>query len=112
MGCVYPSVGGCVPLCWRDVQPTPVLQALVGARDREIETEDHASKVEAREESRLQQETEKLERELEAVKEKKNFFEVPPPPTSQLCNEWPLKIPFPIKLFNLTMLMTVILCYA
>lgn len=52
------------------------LQGLAGARKHEIETENHLLKIAEREEGRLKQEIQKLEQELEDLKERKNVFEV------------------------------------
>ena len=51
-------------------------QGLVNARKNEIETENHMLQIAQREEGRLQQEIQKLEKDLEEIKEKKNVFEV------------------------------------
>ncbi|KAJ8309699.1 hypothetical protein KUTeg_011564, partial [Tegillarca granosa] len=50
-------------------------QGLTGARKHEIETENHLLKIAEREEGRLKQEIQKLEQELEDLKERKNVFE-------------------------------------
>ncbi|XP_041355046.1 coiled-coil domain-containing protein 39-like [Gigantopelta aegis] len=50
-------------------------QGLLNARNAEIETESHLLKIAQREEGRLKQEIEKLEKELEEFKEKKNIYE-------------------------------------
>ncbi|XP_021365244.1 coiled-coil domain-containing protein 39-like [Mizuhopecten yessoensis] len=50
-------------------------QGLTGARNKEIETENHMLQIAEREEGRLQQEISKLEKDLEEIKEKKNMFE-------------------------------------
>lgn len=50
-------------------------QALVDARKKEIETEQHLQKVAEREEGRLKQEILRLEMEYEELKEKKNIYE-------------------------------------
>lgn len=51
-------------------------QGLVGARKKEIETESHLLTIAEREEGRLKQEINKLEKEIEELKERKNVFEV------------------------------------
>jgi len=51
-------------------------QRLVGARKKEVETENHLLQIAEREEGRLQQEIRKLLKDLEEIKEKKNVFEV------------------------------------
>ncbi|KAK2144272.1 hypothetical protein LSH36_772g01071 [Paralvinella palmiformis] len=50
-------------------------QALVDARRKEIETEQHLQKVAEREEGRLKQEILRLEMDYEELKEKKNIYE-------------------------------------
>ncbi|XP_064639257.1 coiled-coil domain-containing protein 39-like [Lineus longissimus] len=50
-------------------------QNLVGARTKEIETEDHMFKIADREDGRLQQEIQRLTKDLEDLKEKKNIYE-------------------------------------
>ncbi|XP_046349187.1 coiled-coil domain-containing protein 39-like isoform X1 [Haliotis rufescens] len=50
-------------------------QSLVNARKHETETESHLLKIAQREDGRLQQEINKLEKELEELKEKKNIYE-------------------------------------
>lgn len=52
------------------------MQGLVGARKKEIETESHLLTIAEREEGRLKQEIQKLEKEMEELKERKNVFEV------------------------------------
>jgi seryl-tRNA synthetase len=51
-------------------------QNLVNARTHEIETEDHMFKIAEREDGRLQQEIQRLSKDLEDLKEKKNIYEV------------------------------------
>jgi len=53
-----------------------ILQGLVNARKKEIETESHLLTIAEREEGRLKQEIKKLEKEVEELKERKNVFEV------------------------------------
>jgi len=50
-------------------------QALVVAREKEGETEDHLLKIAQREEGRLKQEITRLKKEMDEIKEKKNSFE-------------------------------------
>ncbi|KAK7484760.1 hypothetical protein BaRGS_00024045, partial [Batillaria attramentaria] len=50
-------------------------QALVEARDKELETEDHMLKIAQTEEGRLQQEINRLKKELDELKEQKNIYE-------------------------------------
>ncbi|KAK7091050.1 coiled-coil domain-containing protein 39-like [Littorina saxatilis] len=50
-------------------------QALVEARNKEIETEDHMYKIAIREEGRLGQEIRRLKKELDELKEQKNIYE-------------------------------------
>ena len=52
------------------------LQGLVGARKKEIQTEEHLKKIAEREEGRLEQEVQRLQREMEELKERKNIYEV------------------------------------
>ena len=51
-------------------------QGLVNARKKEVETESHLLTIAEREEGRLKQEIQKLTKEVEDLKEKKNAFEV------------------------------------
>lgn len=51
-------------------------QDLVGARTKEIETEDHLLKIADREEGRLQQEIKRIQKEMEELKEQKNIYQV------------------------------------
>ena len=51
-------------------------QALVVAREKESDTEDHLLKIAQREEGRLKQEVTRLQKEMGEIKEKKNSFEV------------------------------------
>lgn len=50
-------------------------QALVVAREKESDTEDHLLKIAQREEGRLKQEVTRLQKEMGEIKEKKNSFE-------------------------------------
>jgi len=50
-------------------------QALVNARQKEVETEQHLQKVAEREEGRLKQEIMRLQRDIDDIKEKKNIYE-------------------------------------
>ena len=51
-------------------------KGLVGARKKEIETEDHLKKIAEREEGRLEQEIQRLQNEMDELKERKNIYEV------------------------------------
>ena len=51
-------------------------KGLVGARKKEIETEDHLKKIAEREEGRLEQEIQRLQKEMDELKERKNIYEV------------------------------------
>lgn len=51
-------------------------QNLVGAREKEIESEDHLLKIADREEGRLNQEISRIQKEMEELKEQKNIYEV------------------------------------
>ena len=51
-------------------------QALVGARKKEIETEEHLLKIVEREKGRLGQEIKRISSEMEDLKEKRNIYEV------------------------------------
>ena len=53
-----------------------VLQGLVDARKKEIETEQHLKRIAEREEGRLEQEVQKLQKEMDELKERKNIYEV------------------------------------
>ena len=46
------------------------------ARTNEIETEDHLLKIADREEGRLNQEINRIQKEMEELKEQKNIYEV------------------------------------
>ena len=48
----------------------------MGARKKEIETEDHLKKIAEREEGRLEQEIQRLQKEMDELKERKNIYEV------------------------------------
>lgn len=50
-------------------------QALVEARDKELETEQHMLKIAEREEGRLKQEINRLTKEMDELKEQKNIYE-------------------------------------
>lgn len=56
-------------------QELQLTQALVNARRKEVETEEHLSKIAEREEGRLNQEINRLNKELEELKEQKNIYE-------------------------------------
>ena len=49
---------------------------MLGARKNEVDTEEHMHKIAEREEGRLRHEIQKLEKELEELKEKRNIHEV------------------------------------
>ena len=53
-----------------------MIQGVVNARKKEIESEDHMRKLAEREEGRLSHEIRRLERDLEDLKEKRNIYEV------------------------------------
>lgn len=53
-----------------------MLQGLLTARRHEIETEEHMHKIAEREEGRLHQEINRLDRDYDELKEKRNISEV------------------------------------
>ena len=53
-----------------------IMQGLVNARKKELETESHLCKIAIREKGRLEHEIKRLQRELDDLKEKKNIYEV------------------------------------
>ena len=71
------------------------------ARTNEIETEDHLLKIADREEGRLNQEINRIQKEMEELKEQKNIYEVHRPTLIsmlmvklvsmyQFCKSWSL----------------------
>ena len=71
------------------------------ARTNEIETEDHLLKIADREEGRLNQEINRIQKEMEELKEQKNIYEVQRPTLIsmllvklvsmyQFCKSWSL----------------------
>ena len=67
-----PSRGECKKVIRCDIY----FKGLVGARKKEIETEDHLKKIAEREEGRLEQEIQRLQKEMDELKERKNIYEV------------------------------------